>query len=171
MTKSEPVHLPCLSRCCLTVKNIMSIFWTFITVRNSNCGKVMFFYRCLSVHGGLSGQTPPRQTPPQADTPQADTPPGRHPLGRPQDGHCSGRYASYWNAFLSSFCNHLLICHFWDSRRSRLFIIGVISKSFERWYDLRKVLQFWKLTLEWSKLPQRKYGPFWVVILVIFQQR
>ena len=43
----------------------------------------------------------------QADTPldrhtqpgetplRADTPPSRHPL----DSHCSGRYASYWNAF------------------------------------------------------------------------
>ena len=41
---------------------------------------------------------------------QADTPLGRppirqtHPLGRhptpPSDGYCSGRYASYWNAFL-----------------------------------------------------------------------
>ena len=42
--------------------------------------------------------------------PQADTPLGRHPIPQaypqdrhpppPQDGHCSGRYASYWNAFL-----------------------------------------------------------------------
>ena len=46
------------------------------------------------------GQTPPaRQTPPsgrhphQADTPIRQTPP-------PPDSYCSGRYASYWNAFL-----------------------------------------------------------------------
>ena len=26
---------------------------------------------------------------------------------RPPDGHCSGRYASYWNAFL---CSHLYLC-------------------------------------------------------------
>ena len=40
--------------------------------------------------------------PPPADTHSL----GRHPLGRhppPQDGHCSGRYASYWNAFLLIF--------------------------------------------------------------------
>ena len=55
-------------------------------------------------------QTPPEQTPPRADTPlgadtsqswhfpeltpppEADTP--------PRDGHCCGRYVSYWNAFL-----------------------------------------------------------------------
>ena len=64
------------------------------TVRNSSCGKVMFSQTCVknSVHeeggGGLSasgsgGCTPPGQTPPH-----------------PQDGHCSRRYASYWNAFL-----------------------------------------------------------------------
>ena len=36
---------------------------------------------------------PPGQTSPWADTDQADTP-------LPADGYCSGRYASYWNAFL-----------------------------------------------------------------------
>ena len=47
---------------------------------------------------------PPVRPPPWADTPW-ETPPGRHPLGRhppPPDGHCSGRYATYWNAFLYS---------------------------------------------------------------------
>ena len=70
----------------------------------------------------LAGTPPPqadtttRQTPPLADTPQARTPkqaplPGRHPTGETLPGqtspspwalhgHCSGRYASYWNAFL-----------------------------------------------------------------------
>ena len=44
-----------------------------------------------------AGQTPPQSDTPQADTPQADTPPsGQKP---PQDGYCSGRYASHWNAF------------------------------------------------------------------------
>ena len=33
--------------------------------------------------------------------PEADNLPGRHPSGRhPPNGYCSGRYASYWNAFL-----------------------------------------------------------------------
>ena len=51
------------------------------------------------------GQTPPRQTPPPGrhpltrHTPQPDTHLDRHSPA-PQDGHCSGRYASYWNAFL-----------------------------------------------------------------------
>ena len=46
------------------------------------------FHRCLSVHwGGL-------HLPGQAGiTPRAEPP-------SPGDGHCSGRYASYWNAFL-----------------------------------------------------------------------
>ena len=54
-------------------------------------------------------QTPPGQTltPPQsdttswADTPQADIPLDRHAPAQ-ADGYCSGRYASYWNAFLFS---------------------------------------------------------------------
>ena len=62
---------------------------------------------CLSVilFKGMGWPTPPRQTdtprrhPPWTDTPapQADPPLGRH---LPRDGHCSGWYASYWNAFL-----------------------------------------------------------------------
>ena len=32
-------------------------------------------------------------------------PPGKHPLPSPPDGHWSGRYAAYWNAFLFKFCN------------------------------------------------------------------
>ena len=65
------------------------------TVRNSSCGKVMFSQACQnSVHRGVY-------------TPLADTPSlGRYPPGRQppplQDGHCSWRYASYWNAFLSA---------------------------------------------------------------------
>ena len=76
----------------------------------------MFSQACVknSVRGGSTRlgqtrQTPPpgRQAPPfwqadvpwQADTPRADTPlADRHPP--PADGYCSGRYASYWNAFL-----------------------------------------------------------------------
>ena len=67
------------------------------------------------------GRHPPRQTPtlgkhppwedspPPGRHPQTDRPLGRHPPGRhpprqttphPRDSHCSGRYASYWNAFL-----------------------------------------------------------------------
>ena len=86
-----------------------------------SCGKVIFSQACVknsvnrgwgvsaSVHGGIHpppGQTPPGQTPPSlgrppwADTPRADTLP---------DGHCSGRYVSYWNAFLLKFyIRHLL---------------------------------------------------------------
>ena len=52
-------------------------------------------------------QTPPWQTPPSADAPSADISPMQTPPPKadtltllPQDGHCSGRYASYWNAFL-----------------------------------------------------------------------
>ena len=52
------------------------------------------------------GQTPPHRHP-RANTPWADTLPRQTPLGRHpprqtplRDSHWSGRYASYWNAFL-----------------------------------------------------------------------
>ena len=70
----------------------------------------MFSQMCIenSVHEGVH---PPRQTPPLGrQPPPGQTPPsGRHPprqippwadTSPPQDSHCSGRYASYWNAFL-----------------------------------------------------------------------
>ena len=55
------------------------------------------------------GRHPPRQTRQTPPTPLwADTPLGRHPLGihlPPADSYCSGRYTSYWNAFL--FCQKI----------------------------------------------------------------
>ena len=80
-----------------------------------SCGKVMFSQAsvimftgggCMpSMHWGRHppgrhplGRHSPGQTPPWADTsPGQTSPPGKHP---PPDGYCSGRYASYWNAFL-----------------------------------------------------------------------
>ena len=68
---------------------------------NEVCGKVMFFTPvCDSVHRGSCKPhpSPPGQTPHfplgRHPTPWVDTPP-------PPDGHCSRRYASYWNASLS----------------------------------------------------------------------
>ena len=88
-----------------------------------SCGQGNIFTPvCHSVHrGGLPqcmlGYTPPEQTPPQtrppgsrhppgSRPPWADTPPprSRHPSPREADSSIrstSGRYASYWNAFLS----------------------------------------------------------------------
>ena len=98
-----------------SVKNVFVVL-SFYYRSQRSCGKVMFLH--VSV---ILGRHPPWQadTPHQADTSpdRADTfpladrhPPGRHlpwqadtsPLaGRhPRDGHCRGRYASYWNAFL-----------------------------------------------------------------------
>ena len=59
-----------------------------VTVRNSSCGKVMFSQVSVCPRG--EGCTPSCQadiTPPRQTRP-------------PPDGYCSGRYASYWNAFL-----------------------------------------------------------------------
>ena len=77
-----------------------------------SCGKVNFHRRLsvilftgrvsASVHGGIpppsrAGTPSWAGTPAGSYTPQTGTPPEAHP---PPDGHCSGRYASYWNAFL-----------------------------------------------------------------------
>ena len=64
-------------------KRIIYIF----TVRNSSCGKVMFLH--LSVILFTGGIHPLADTPSLTDT------------SHPPDGHCSGRYTSYWNTFLS----------------------------------------------------------------------
>ena len=81
-----------------------------ITVRNVVAARLLFHRRlsfCSWGRGRYPGQTPPRADPP------AD-PPGKHPLSSAcwdtytptaqcmlgYDEHCSGRYASYWNAFL-----------------------------------------------------------------------
>ena len=46
---------------------------------------------------------------PRADTPSLGKPPGQTPPSPQIDGYCSGRYASYWNAFLFYFYFHRLI--------------------------------------------------------------
>ena len=78
---------------------------TIVTVCKRSCGK-MFLHLSVShsVHRGSAsvhaGQTSPRQTTPWTDThPLGRQPPGQTPAA---DGHCTGRYASYWNAFLFS---------------------------------------------------------------------
>ena len=66
----------------------------------------LYFYTCLSfcpkggVYLSMHWDTPP--CPVHAGIhPRADTPLGRYP---PPNGHWSGRYASYWNAFLWISC-------------------------------------------------------------------
>ena len=82
------------------------------TVRNSSYGKVMFSQVSVcpqrGVYTPLLGRYPTGQTAP----PDRNPPMGRHPL--PQaDGHCSGRYAFYWNAFLfSTLFPSLQLCLF-----------------------------------------------------------
>ena len=65
------------------------------------------------------GRHPPGRHALRADIPLGRHPPGRHPQAdhswsdTPAPGsHCSGRYASYWNAFLLYLC----VCpHYHDS--------------------------------------------------------
>ena len=80
-----------------TYSTVNQCLWVF-TVRKRSCGNVMFLH-LSSVILFTAGD---RCTPPGRHkgvyTPQTDTPWARHPP--PRDGHCIGRYASYWNAFL-----------------------------------------------------------------------
>ena len=83
----------------------VSVVHRIFTVRKRSCGKVMFSQACVknSVHGGgvshdALGQTPPPGACWDTHTP-GRTSPGRTPPP-PPDGHCNGRYASYWNTFL-----------------------------------------------------------------------
>ena len=72
-----------------------------ITVRKPSCRKVMFLHLSVILFTGDGGV----HTSYYSDTPcppGQTAPPGRHPPP-PRDGHCSGRYASYWNAFLFLF--------------------------------------------------------------------
>ena len=59
-----------------------------------SCGKVMFLHLSVMLSTG-EGVYTPIQTPDLS----------RHP---PADGHCSRRYASYWNAFLFKLCSYVL---------------------------------------------------------------
>ena len=88
------------------VKLILLVF----TVRNVSCGKIMFSQAsvilstggggCLLLVPGGFRRYPPQQTTPLGRHPSGQTPlPGQTPLQG--NGYCCGRYASYWNAFLS----------------------------------------------------------------------
>ena len=95
-------------------------------------------------------QTPPRKNPPppcpdQADptpTPdQADTPLGPRRTPPPQEEDCSirsmsGRYASYWNAFLC-FCQYARLKNPTTptGRLTKLQDISLVSGSLERSHD------------------------------------
>ena len=75
----------------------------FLPAASEVWGKVVFSQASLSPQVGC-GRHPPRQTPgqthPRQTHPLRQTPhPGQTPP-LPRDGHWSGRYASYWNAFL-----------------------------------------------------------------------
>ena len=80
---------------------------------------------CHFVHRGMSGRTPPGRHP------RADTLP-------PADGYCSGRYASYWNAFLfllsllSANVVHKIICPHYECA-VRTMIWSCVQFCFTQW--------------------------------------
>ena len=81
--------------------------------------------------------TPPEQTPPGADTPLgADTPPEVDPPRADPPGirSTSGRYASYWNAFLfEKNCNYL------SSKLALILIIDLIAALLSETFVFRGV--------------------------------
>ena len=98
----QSIHFPI---CPLLLIHFMHFFLPSATKLRRLC-----FYRRLSVHKGVGWRCLPQcilgYHPPKADTPQeqtppqeADTPPKKQ-TPPPRYGHCCGRYASYWNAFL-----------------------------------------------------------------------
>ena len=107
------VTLPNPGRWIWTGKTVSDL----VTVRNE-VAKVMFLHLsvcpqgvCLSACWDTTppgaGTPPPEQAPKGAGTPTRAGPtpqeqPPREQAPPPADGYCCGRYASYWNAFLSS---------------------------------------------------------------------
>ena len=109
--RGNPVSVRMLHRNCMgiiTQCGSLLIIKILITVRNE-VAKVMFLQACVCPHGGGGSASVHTGMPPGSRHPQEQTPPGsRHPPGADtppprRDGHCCGRYASYWNAFL--FCH------------------------------------------------------------------
>ena len=90
-------------------------FYSVITVRNE-VAKVMFLQASVCPQGGGGWCLPQCMLGchplPGADTPTPEeTPPPR------ADGHCCGRYASYWNAFLLWICFlPVKVNYWWDIR-------------------------------------------------------
>ena len=85
-----------------------------------NCGKVVFLRVSVILSRGVwQAATPGRQTH-RADTPPSST-----------DGHCSRRYASYWNAFLFLLviCKYSLHTQFilYSTLLRRQYLLGEIS--------------------------------------------
>ena len=74
------------------------------TVHKRSCGKVMFSQACVknSAHG--RGGTPPSQPDPLLQA----------------DDYCSGRYASYWNAYLYSLPLEVRTYKIWPHKEQDL---------------------------------------------------
>ena len=118
-------------------------------LRKRSCEKIMFLHLSVShsVHRGVSASVHAGITSPLTP-PWAYTPLGRHtlPLGRappPADGHCSGRYASYWNAFLSfEFLHSNLVWSFFSNTfpvpHSRYVVPVILRKNASNWQIKRR---------------------------------
>ena len=85
-------------------------------------------------HTPRGAHTPPEQTPPQADTPPGSRPPP--PPSEAGSGilSMSGRYASYWNAFLFKFAemSHELIAEIYQQKTFQILTAFHLRKTRHR---------------------------------------
>ena len=131
-----------------------------ITVRNVVAQGNVFTSVCHSVHRGESGQIPPLGRPPpphrQADPP---IPPGQIP---PADGYCSGRYASYWNAFLFNCMYINLVCaRNWEDENIKVYLHVTSNRPLWRAFE-ETVKNCWRLWMVLSKVSGSVLDPFYL---------
>ena len=127
---------------CNTCKNIKAM-------RHSNLHRtVIFTVRNVVIilfTGGGGGVYPSMHS---ADTPWADTPQAQCMLGYtnlppPPRGHCSGRYASYWNAFLFIGMYIVSLVYFNSIFLGHLSLTTVFSYNFSSGLTKQVRLYLW----------------------------
>ena len=106
-----------------------------------------------------TGQTLPGRHPlgrhPLWPTPPWQTPPGRHP---PPDDHCSGRCASYWNAFLYLLKDDIML---WRSVMTSYLATKMVNILQIRPNSLFERLKQYIHSIH--KTPLRFYRLFWLL--------
>ena len=105
------------------------------TVRNQVAERLCFHRRlsfCLrrgvypSMHWG-------RHPPP------GQTYPSMHWADPPPDGHCSGRYASYWNAFLLKMCLYFLLYVLCQTGFRNISSVAIVCRVNDMFFFMRAV--------------------------------
>ena len=108
-----------------------------ITARKRSCGKVMFLHLLVILFTGVStpgsGGVHPLDTHPPGHTPR--TPLSRH-IPTHRDGHWSGWYASYCNAFLLNIFPFTWLSVIHDCKNMIIVIKGNTSPNNNRYFTV-----------------------------------